>query len=365
MSNLISSISGLLSPNIVGKLASVIGSNGAATSTALSSMLPSIMGGLAKKGATLEGASSMLNLIKNNDLGAGTLNNLTSSLSGGGATDALLAKGGKLTEALFGNDAESMMGKSGMDSGSTSKLMNLLTPIAMGAIGKKVNADNLDAAGLQSLLKSQTMTVVKDDVKAATSGHVTQSQNRAVAREKSGGSMMRWLIPLFFLLAAAWFFTQHLGDKAAAESTPAPAKTTAAAPAKTKAATHKHTHTHADGTVHEGASHGSEHTHTHADGTVHHGASHGSETSETRSASQAGSGDVLKKTMMSLGLSMDPAGNLVKNNQILLKAGEFTAKAGGLFGTDGQKIDLMKIANEAGKAAEGAVKAAGDKIMKK
>lgn len=352
MSNLLSSVRGLLSDNVVGKIATVIGSNNSLTKTALSKVLPSIMSGIANKGATSQGASSLLNMIKSHGMGAGTLNNLTSSLGGGGGTDSLLSKGGKLNDALFGDDLKGMLGSSGLDSGSASKLMNIATPIAMGSLGKVVSDKNLDAAGLQSYLKSQSMNVVDSgSTHKTTTTEKTATAERAV-QTKSGGSIMRWLIPLFFLLGAGWFFTQYLNDKNAATTEAVETTTTAVTNKATKAATH----THADGTTHAGHSHDAP---TSAGGAK--------DAIKGAAGAAAGAvGDAAKSGAAGMGLSVDDAGNLVRDGKILLKKGEFSVKDGEYYGADGKKLNFLekvgKAVGDAGKAVGGAVGDAGKAV---
>ncbi len=362
MFNLLNSVQGLLSDNLVGKIATVIGSNSTVTKAALGKILPSILQGISRKGATTEGASSLLSMFKNHDLGSSTLNNLTSSLSGGGATDSLLSKGSKLNDALFGDSVKDMIGTSGLDSGSASKLINLATPIALGALGKEVANKNIDAAGLSSMLKSQSMKVVDSTTTRSTTSEKVTSQ----PVKKSGGSMMRWLIPLFFLLAAGWFFTQYLGDKKAAKG----ADKTEMTDKGTKAATHTHsdgtvhqgaTHTHSDGTVHQGA------THTHSDGTVHNGATHsgdmkGDMKDDMKGKAMESGADMAAK----MGIKVDAAGNLVDTDgKILYNKGEFSFKDGEYFDADGNKLNLLqkigKAMGDAGKAVGGAVAGAAGK----
>jgi len=350
MFNLLNSVQGLLSDNLVGKMASIVGSNSSMTKTALAKLLPSIMQGISRKGSTAEGASSLLNMFKDHDLGAGTLNNLTSSLGGGGATDSLMSKGSKLNDALFGNDLKNMIGTSGLDSGSASKLMNLATPIAMGALGKQVSSQNLDAAGLQSMLKSQSMKVA-DKV---TTTKATQEVRRETAKPSGGGSMMRWLIPLFFLLAAGWFLTQYFADKNAAETT----EVTTTERTATTSSTNTATHTHADGTVHKGATHGDATSTTTTAANAVDAAKNG-----VTSAAGASASEVAAKA----GISVDAAGNLVrKDGSIILKKGEFSIKDGEYFDADGKKLNLLeklgKAVGDAGKAVGDAGKAVGGAV---
>lgn len=350
MSNLLSSVRAVMSDNVVGKLASLVGSNSSVTKTALTSMLPSLMKGIISKGSSQTGASTLLSMLKDHDLGSGTLNNLSSSLGGGDASKSFMDKGAKLNDAIFGNDLSKVPTPQGMDSGASSKLMNLATPILMGSLGKVVKTDNLDAKGLQSFLNSQKMKVVDH----ASTRESVASTTRATADrvEKSGGSIMRWLIPLFLLLSAGWFFTQYLGDKKAATvDTEVPAVTDGKM--RNKVSTSTPTHTHSDGTVHEGAAHDGNHT----SGTV---------TGNVKDAANSAAGAVAGAAGSVAGLSLDADGNLLKDGKMFMKAGEFSVKDGEYFDKDGKSLGLLgkvgKAIGDAGKAVGGAVGDAGKAV---
>ena len=152
MSNLLSVFQQSLSNEMVSKISSIIGSNTSATQAGLTSMLPNILKGIVNQGSTETGATSIINLIKNNALGGSTINNMSSLLSGGDKTDNFLDKGRKINSALFGNEVSNMAETSGISSKSSSKLFNIATPLIMGSIGNVIEKDNLDAKGLQNCL---------------------------------------------------------------------------------------------------------------------------------------------------------------------------------------------------------------------
>ena len=332
MSNLLSTVKGLMTDSVLSKMAGVVGSDASTTKSSLMKLLPSIIGGIATKGSSKAGASSLLGMIKDNNLGGSTLNNLSSLLGGGKDTEGLMNTGAKLNDALLGSSLKSISATSGLGGESSSKLMNTATPLVMGALGKVVKDENLDADGLMGYLKNQGAA------KMSAVSHATQR-----TEAKSGGSILRWLIPLFLLLSAAWFFLQHKNDSAAA----AQEVETKAMTAEKQAATQTATHTHADGTVHQGHSHGSN-------------SDHGSTTTTTETATQTGTqGNVM-------GMFVDDAGNLIKDGQVLLKKGEFTMKDGEYFDASGKSVGFLKKVGEAiggaGKAVGGAVGDAGKAV---
>lgn len=300
--------------------------------------MPSVLKGLISKGSTTAGAGELLDLIKSNDLGEGTLNNLGSSLGGNNA-NSLMDMGSKINDSIFGDKAGNMASAPGLNAGASSKLMNIATPLLMGIIGKEAKAKNMDASALSSYLGDQKMKVV-----GGATSKATQQVNTA-ASSGGGGSIMRWLIPLFLLLAAGWFFTQYLGDKKAAEATPAAVETG-------KKVQQKHT-------VVGGK------THTHADGTVHQGATHGEAKKMTKDGMDKMADGAKGKMDVIKGLSLDADGNLLKNGEIYLKKGEFTVKDGEYFGADGKSLGFLakvgKAMGDAGKAVGGAVAGAAGK----
>jgi len=328
MTNLFSVAKGVLTGNVVGKIASLIGSNTSVTQTALTSMLPSMMKGLISKGSTKEGAGKLLDMIKSNDLGEGTLNNLTSSLEGGNSS-SFMDMGSKLNDSLFGNKVADMAKAPGLNAGASSKLMNLASPILLGSLGKVVKSNNLDASGLQSYLSNQKV----DNIVGAATSAATRTTTAATETAKSGGGFLKWLIPLLLIAGGGWFLMQQMGGKDGGD------KAEGVAMEKKE---EKKTHNHNNGE-----------THTHADGTVHKG-KHNHD------------GDGMKKDGMAkdkmaavAGLSLDADGNLMKDGKMFLKSGEFTVKDGEYFDADGKSLGFLakvgKAIGDAGKAVGGAV----------
>lgn len=327
--SLLNTVTSLMSNGLVDKVASMVGINSGIARTALSAIMPRILRGIASKGSTESGASSLLNMIKNHGLGA----NLD-------LNENMMQVGGKMNESIFGSSL-SDVNIPGVSGDAKSKLVNLATPLAMGSVGKIVKEKNLDAKGLSSYLRDNV-----EEVKMTA----TES-SPARAATNSGGGFMKWLIPLVLLLGAGWFFMQGKEDGAAAKkmAQPSTETTTMSKPA---------THTHADGTVHEGHSHGSSTT-----------------TSDIAAAAQGAAGTVAGaagdamdkgKEMMKNALSLDADGNLMKDGKLYLKSGEFTVKDGEYFDKEGKSLGLLgkvsKAIGDAGKAVGNAGKAVGGAV---
>ena len=244
MANLLNIIQSSLSGDVISKISSVVGGNSSVVQTGITSMLPNIIKGIIQKGYTTTGASSIMNLIKNNGIGGSTFDNISSMLDGGDRTNGLLDKGANINKALFEDSAESISKVSGMNAQSSSKLFNIATPFIMGNLAKVIDTEGLDANGFSTYLKSQDNFVKVPDVAPE------------LDKVNNGGmGLLKLLIPLAILAAIAyWFITKDKETSVSPVSQPA--KSEKAVTTQTKAPQAVATHTHADGTVHQGATHG-------------------------------------------------------------------------------------------------------------
>jgi outer membrane protein OmpA-like peptidoglycan-associated protein len=143
--------------DMAGKL---IGESPGATQAGVAAALPAILGGIAQKGATTDGAQSVLSLLNNPAVSSGALGNLPNLLPGGPQTTSLMNSGGGLLTSLMGNKVGALAGSlasvAGLrDSQSATNLLGLLAPIVLGFLKKFVGDSGLGASGLASLLGSQ------------------------------------------------------------------------------------------------------------------------------------------------------------------------------------------------------------------
>ena len=138
----------------------VVGESPGATQTALTAALPALVGAIAQKGSTTDGARSLLSLLDNPNVGMGGLANLSGLLGGGQDSASLTAAGSGLLGSLLGDKAGALAGTLASVAGlrnsqSASSLLALLAPIVLGFIKKFVGEKGLGASGLASLLAGQ------------------------------------------------------------------------------------------------------------------------------------------------------------------------------------------------------------------
>lgn len=161
--NLIEAAKGLFNNELIGKASSMLGESDNAVTKALGGIIPSLLGGLLDKTSSSEGAATVAQLAKET-VEQGIAGNLAGLL---GDTDGLLAKGAGLLSGLFGKDASSLLGNviaqfSGVKNTSAGSLLSMAAPAVLGMLGNHAKNNNLDAAGMGSLLSSQ-----KDSIAAA------------------------------------------------------------------------------------------------------------------------------------------------------------------------------------------------------
>ena len=138
----------------------VVGESPGATQTALTAALPALVGAIAQKGATTDGAQSLMSLLDSPAVSTGALSNLSGLLGGGSETASVTTAGSGLVGSLLGDKAGALAGTLASVAGlrnsqSASSLLALLAPIVLGFIKKFVGEKGLGASGLASLLAGQ------------------------------------------------------------------------------------------------------------------------------------------------------------------------------------------------------------------
>ncbi|MFK8103988.1 MAG: DUF937 domain-containing protein [Saprospiraceae bacterium] len=160
MANLMEMLQSQLSEGVLNQLTQTIGANNKEqTQAAASGILSTLTAALAKNAATPEGASALASALDRDHDGSilddvmgmlgGASNNNTptqsSALNGAGILKHVL--GGKQSNVI---DMISKM--SGLNSGQSGSLMEMLAPMVLGTLGKQKKQANLDQSGLSDIL---------------------------------------------------------------------------------------------------------------------------------------------------------------------------------------------------------------------
>ncbi len=166
--NLIDLAKQAMTPDLMSKAAGLLGESGDGTSKALSAALPLMLGGLATKSTSADGASGLLSMITSGKTDGNMLGNMGSLLGGGEQSSGLMSMGSGLTGSVFGDKAggiaNALSSFAGIKSGSATGLLSIVGPMLMGLIGKQVGGmpGGASLGNLTSLLGGQ-----KDHIGAA------------------------------------------------------------------------------------------------------------------------------------------------------------------------------------------------------
>jgi hypothetical protein len=238
--NLLAGLSGLLTPDLIGKAASLLGDSEPAVSKGMSAVFPVLLGSLANRASDPAFASTLFNLVRDPANDSSLLGNAASLLSPGAASSPMMALGGKLLSTLFGSNLTSLGGSlagySGVKASSASSMLGFAAPLVLSMLGKAVKSGNLNAGSLASLLTGQ-----KSAYAAALPGPLSRLESffaapaapiYAAPPPAPKSSIWRWLLPLLIALGALWMLSRCMGPReTGVDMAPAPTPTPAVEPA--------------------------------------------------------------------------------------------------------------------------------------
>lgn len=152
MSQIFDSIKGLITPDLISKASSFLGEKDSNVTSAVTSMIPTLLGSLLKKGDSPEVQSVLKDASAQNTSIQSQLGNLFS-----GKSDAATQNiGNNFLTSLLGNkvsDFTSEISKSsGISQGSSSKLLSMIAPLIASFLGSKMSSGNGGGFNLSSIL---------------------------------------------------------------------------------------------------------------------------------------------------------------------------------------------------------------------
>lgn len=154
MASLLDLVSSHIGSDGIERIAGQLGVDSGTAQQAVQGALPLLMGALAKNASSPDGAAALHGALER-DHDGGILEQLSGFLGGGG--------GGGMGDAILGHvlggrrgHAEAGLSRAtGLDLGQAGKLLAILAPIVMGALGKQRRQEGLDPSGLAGILASE------------------------------------------------------------------------------------------------------------------------------------------------------------------------------------------------------------------
>jgi outer membrane protein OmpA-like peptidoglycan-associated protein len=225
--NLLDSVKGLLTPDLVGQAARFLGESESGISKALGAATPALIQGIISKASSDNGAS-ILDMAKQ-AAGSGILDDLAGLF--GTHNSTIMNLGSSLISGLFGHKG-SILGNlissfAGVKPSTGSSLLSALAPIVLSMVGKHAFSNGLSGSGLLSWLNGHKDTVSSAIPTGINLSSVFDEPQRAVReasamrepiREEPSSGMPKWLLPLLLLALGAlalWYFMRGCNDKTA------------------------------------------------------------------------------------------------------------------------------------------------------
>ncbi len=238
--DLLESLTGLLTPDLIGKAASTLGDSEAAVSKGMSAAFPLLLGGLAQRASEPSFASTLFDLVRDPRNDGSLLGNVSSLLAPGASSSPMMAMGGKLLGSLFGNNLGNLGNALGSYAGvrpaSATSMLNVAAPLVLSMLGKAVKSGNLNLSSLVGLLTGN-----KDKYMAAVPGPLSRldsyfaspaAPSHAAPPPAPKSSIWRWLLPLLIVLGLLFMLSRCMGSREkAVEMAPAPTPAPAVEPA--------------------------------------------------------------------------------------------------------------------------------------
>lgn len=216
-----------ITSSLATQASSFLGESESSVTSALSSMLPTILGSLVQKTATPTGAQDVMNLMDGIDLNS--LGNIAGIFSeGSSSVNNLLSVGGNISKFLFGDKegtiVDTLSGLGGLKSGSTATLLKMAAPLLLSVVGNQVKGKGLSF--LTSLMGSQSSSLKNliptsvsnlmgfNDFESQASTHLTST-----VTSKGESSWLKWLLPALLALSVLYYLGTKGCSKKVTEST--------------------------------------------------------------------------------------------------------------------------------------------------
>jgi len=121
--NLLDMLQSQLGGAAMSQIGKLVGADESKASSAMGSILPTILGSVMSKGATSSGAAGLMNMLNDGGHDGGIFDNLGSLLGGGESSNGLMNTGGTILNFLMGNKTQAItdmiMNVTGLGKGAT------------------------------------------------------------------------------------------------------------------------------------------------------------------------------------------------------------------------------------------------------
>lgn len=175
--NVLDTIQEHLDPETIQKISTQLGTDTAATSSAISMAVPILLGGLSKNAANAEGAAALDNALTAHD---GSILDNFGAKPAGAAGAAIL---GHILGSLRRPVEEGVERASGLSAQQVSQLLAILAPLLMGVLGRLKRQENVGAEQLPEVLGQANLDMTRKSPAIGDLSRVLESDSGNITDE--------------------------------------------------------------------------------------------------------------------------------------------------------------------------------------
>ncbi|MGZ5968832.1 MAG: DUF937 domain-containing protein [Polyangiales bacterium] len=169
--HLVDTVSRQLTPDLIGKMSTVVGESPSTVTRASSRGLPAIVGAVVQRGSTEQGARGLIDTIHAGAYDSITGPSFDSMLEREDTRNSLVDRGRSLLSSLFGPRLDGTIADVGSGLGLSSRasegILAMLAPLVMSVIGRHVREYDLSPSELSGLLREEASVVTTPPARVA------------------------------------------------------------------------------------------------------------------------------------------------------------------------------------------------------
>jgi len=200
--DLLDLVKGQLGDQVIEHLSKEVRADKETTNAAVDGAIATMISALSKNAQKPERAQSLMNALDRDHDGS-ILDNIAALVSGGGRSqeNARATNGLGILDHMLGGKADNVVNMiskgSGLNILKSSKLLTMLAPIVMGALGKTKRQQGLDAGGLMGLLSGTVKQATEKRNDMGIIGKILDSDGDGSITDEIAGLGMKALGSLF------------------------------------------------------------------------------------------------------------------------------------------------------------------------
>ncbi|WNJ19416.1 OmpA family protein [Pontibacter sp. G13] len=157
--NLLDIASGLFNRDSVRMISNFLGESETNTQSALSGILPAVLGGITSQASNKTGLNNLFNILSKPENNGDMLDSLSGVFSNGKNLQQMIAGGGPAVKSIFGDNLGNVVNflsnDSGVSKSGITSLASIATPLMTNILGREQKKHGFDVAALGSLLSGQ------------------------------------------------------------------------------------------------------------------------------------------------------------------------------------------------------------------